>query len=205
VRLMGLLHTLEAPALSRGSDPGAELMKAWRITSMGKLTRALTLVVTLPLVLPATVVAQDRAGVVTTAQGAVTVARTVGAAPSPLKFKDDVFLQDRVQTGDQALARMLLGGKAIVTVREHSTVTITEVPGKSIVDLGSGRMALTVATERMKPGEAIEIRTPNAVASVRGTVVVAEIHSAGTANVGSAFTVLRGNVDVTRIDASQTP
>ena len=172
---------------------------------MGTLTRALALVAMLPLVLPATVVAEERAGVVTSAQGPVTVVRTAGVTPSPLKFKDDVFLQDRVATGDRALARMLLGGKAIVTVREHSAVTITEMPGRSIVDLATGRMALTVAKERMKSGESIEIRTPNAVASVRGTVVVAEINGAGTANVASAFTVLRGNVDVTRIDAAQTP
>jgi hypothetical protein len=72
-------------------------------------------------------------GVVTTLEGHVTVTR-VTLAPQPLKFRDDVFVDDTVTTGDQSIARMLLGGKAVVTVRERSTLTITEVRGKATID-----------------------------------------------------------------------
>ena len=153
---------------------------------------------------PAPSLAQaNRAGVVTTLEGNVTAQGVARATPTPvtLKFKDDVFHQDRIITGDRSLARMLLGGKAVVTVRERSVLTITELPNRSVVELTDGKFALAVARERMKPGESIEIRTPNAVAGVRGTVVITEV-SRATAQAGAvpagivtSFYVLRGTID----------
>src|SRR5436309_6324065 len=81
---------------------------------------------------PATAFAQlTKAGVVTTLLGTATVSRASLSQPLPLKFKDDVFVQDRVITGDDSVARILLGSKAIVTVRERSSLTITEAPSVS--------------------------------------------------------------------------
>jgi hypothetical protein len=126
--------------------------------------------------LPSAALAQaPRAGVVTTLEGNVTVTSASVPQPRPLKFRDDVFVNDRVVTGDQSIARMLLGGKAVVTVRERSSLTITEIPGKSTITLDSGKIAVAVAREKVKPGEEIEVRTPNAVAGVRGTVFIAEV------------------------------
>jgi hypothetical protein len=146
------------------------------------------------------------AGVVTTLEGTVTVTRASTRQPSLLKFKDDVFVQDRVMTGDRSFARLLLGGKAVVTVREHSVLTITETPGKSTIDLASGKIGLAVAREKMRSGESVEIRTPNALAGVRGTVVIAEVLQA-SAQAGAAVTavhtnfyVLRGRVEVFHFD-----
>src|SRR5436853_5967264 len=133
------------------------------------------------LAAPSAVLAQTtpKAGVVTVVEGNVTARRVALPDAVPLKFKDDVLVQDTVTTGDQSLARMLLGGKAVVTVRERSVLTITEVPGRSTIDLQSGKFALAVAREKMAPGEEIQIRTPNAVAGVRGTVVVTEVERQG--------------------------
>src|SRR5919109_4166388 len=130
-----------------------------------------------------------KAGVITTLEGDVTVTR-VALPPQPLKFKDDVFVDDTVTTGDQSLARMLLGGKAVVTVRERSVLTITEVPGRSTLELESGKFALAVAREKMRPGEEIQIRTPNAVAGVRGTVVITEVNRQSAQAGGRAPAVL---------------
>jgi len=145
-----------------------------------------------------------QAGVVTTLQGTATVARATTPQPLPLKFKDTVFVKDRITTGNDSIARILLGGKAIVTVRERSVLTITEVPGTSTIDLGIGKIALAVVKERMKSGETIEIRTPNAVAGIRGTVVITEVDQK-TAQLGGAaaaftsrFTVLQGIVAVSQ-------
>jgi hypothetical protein len=157
------------------------------------LTRGLVLVA-LAMSIPAAATGQERVGVATTVVGPVTVTR-VASSPAPLKFKDDVLLNDHVATGDQGFARMLLGGKATVTVREHSAVTITEVPGLSTIDLASGRISVAVDKSRMRPGEVVEIKTPNAVSGIRGTIVVAEVMG----NV-STITVLRGLVDVYRRD-----
>jgi hypothetical protein len=157
------------------------------------MTRLLSLLA-LATSMPAVAVAQERVGVATTVVGPVTVTH-VATSPAPLKFKDDVLLNDRVATGDNAFARMLLGGKAIVTARERSIVTITEAPGVSTIDLASGRISVAVDKSRMRPGEVVEIKTPNAVSGIRGTIVVAEV--AGDV---STITVLRGLVDVYRRD-----
>src|SRR5258706_8818683 len=140
---------------------------------------------------------QPRVGVVTNVEGPATVARVALPEPQPLRFKDDVFLKDRITTGDRAIVRVLLGGKATVTARERSVLTITEAPGVSTVELSSGRISVAVSKAKMKPGEIVEIRTPNAVTAVRGTVVIAEVWPGRT--VRSTITVLRG-LDVTRLD-----
>ncbi|HYE90895.1 MAG TPA: FecR domain-containing protein, partial [Terriglobales bacterium] len=135
-----------------------------------------------------------KAGVVTTLEGSVTATRA--AATQPLRFKDDVFQRDKITTGEQSLARMLLGGKAVVTVRERSVLTITELPDRSTIDIESGKFALAVARERMRPGEVIEIRTPNAIAGVRGSVVVTEVESTGgAAPVASSLYVITGTME----------
>jgi hypothetical protein len=161
------------------------------------------------LAVPSAGFAQDtKAGVVTTLEGNVTARRIALPSPVPLKVKDGVFFQDTVSTGDKALVRILLGGKAVVTIRELSVLTITEVPGQSTIDLESGKFGLAVAREKMRPGEAIRIRTPNAIAAVHGTVVVTEVSRKGAQLGGSApavttkLYVLSGNIMAQQIDAT---
>jgi hypothetical protein len=137
--------------------------------------------------------------VVTTIEGLATVARVALPEPRPLHFKDDLFLRDRITTGERALVRVLLGGKATVTARERSVLTITEVPGVATINLGAGRIAVAVAKGLMKPGEVIEIKTPNAVTAIRGTVVIAEVLPLPAGH-QSTITILRGLVDVTKLD-----
>ena len=123
--------------------------------------------------------AAPEVGVVTTIQGQATVARTASAAPLPLKFRDSIFEKDRINTGEKSIVKVLMGGRAIVTVRELSVLTITEEVGRTVVNLESGKIAVGVAKQRMKPGETLEVHTPNAVAAVRGTVFVVEVTRQG--------------------------
>ena len=46
-----------------------------------------------------------KAGVVTTLQGTATVARATATQPAPLRFKDDVFEQDHIVTGESSIVR----------------------------------------------------------------------------------------------------
>ena len=140
-------------------------------------------------------------GVVTTLAGQATVARAALASPVPLRFKDDVFLRDRIATAERSVVRVLLGGKALVTVRELSTLTVTEDTGRSTVDLTAGKIAMGVLRQRMRPGEVIEIRTPNAIAAIRGTVLVVELipepgGTPGAPRYTTKVHVLHGLVDV---------
>jgi FecR protein len=174
-------------------------MRGWRRPVLAWLALAVYLA-------PAPALAQaTKAGVVTTLEGNVTAVRAVAPQPVALKFKDDVFLQDRVVTGEQSFARLLLGGKAVVSIRERSAVTITEIPGRSTIDVESGKIALSVARDRMQPGEVINIKMPNAVAGVRGTVVIAEVSYAmvgGAQQAMSNLAVLRGQVEVVHTNAA---
>lgn len=142
------------------------------------------------------------AGVVTTLSGQATVARAALPAPAALKFKDDVFARDRISTAENSLLRVLLRGQALVTVRELSVFTVTEEAGRGAVDLDSGKIAFGLVPQRLRPGQSYELRTPNAVAAVRGTVVVAEVvrrsSQAGQAAVPvqTDLSVLSGFIDV---------
>jgi hypothetical protein len=118
---------------------------------------------------------QPGIGVVSTLIGEATVARGTTTQLLALKTRDDVFMQDRISTKERSLVHVLMGGKALLTVRELSVLTITEEGGRATVDLQSGKVGLAVVRQRMKPGEIIEIRTPHSVAAVRGTVLVVEI------------------------------
>jgi hypothetical protein len=89
--------------------------------------------------------AQDQAGIVTTLEGVAMVSRIALPEGRPLQFKDDVFAHDRITTGDRSLVRVLLGGKATITARERSVLTITEVPGVSTVHLEEGRISVAVS------------------------------------------------------------
>src|SRR5215470_13035326 len=164
---------------------------------MGARTLRQALVTTLLVMLSATEALATGAGVVTAVSGQVTVTRST--TPSlPLKFKDEVFLRDRISTAERSLARLLLDQKALVTVRELSELEITEESGRSTVDLGAGKIAIGVARQRMRPGEIVEIRTQNAVAAIRGTVVVAEnLPVPPGAPPQSRIHVLSGYVDIT--------
>ena len=169
------------------------------MTTIKSARQCLRLAVLIGLVLGAHAEAQERAGVVTTLEGNATVSRASLPSPAPLKFKDDIYVRDRIATGGESIARILLGGRAVVTVRERSVVTITEVPGVSTVDVVAGRAAVAVLREKMRPGDLVEVKTPNAVAGIRGTVIVAEVFDAQH----SRITVLKGVIDVTRLDGGR--
>jgi hypothetical protein len=157
------------------------------------------LVVGTALTLTASSEEMRSAGVVTALQGTASVTRASLTQPRPLQFKDDVYLRDDIVTGDASMARILLGGKALLTVRERSMVRITEAPGLSTVAVSRGRAHLNVNRDRMRAGETVEVATPNATAAIRGTIIVAEVDSEdGTAR--STITVLKGLIDVSQHD-----
>lgn len=115
------------------------------------------------------------AGVVTTLSGQATVARVSAPSALALRFKDDLYARDRITTAEKSLVRVLLGGKALLTVRELSVLTLEGGPERATVSLSEGKVALGVLHGRMGPHEAIEVRTPNAIAAVRGTIFLVEI------------------------------
>jgi hypothetical protein len=163
---------------------------------------------------PSDALAQEQPGIgiVSTLIGEAAVARGTTTQPLALKMRDDVFMQDRISTKERSLVHVLMGGKALLTVRELSELTITEDVGRVTVDLQSGKVGLAVVRQRMKPGEIIEIRTPHAVAAVRGTVLVVEIvpgasgeSQPGTGAASTNVHLLHGKLDVSRLSDPAHP
>jgi len=137
------------------------------------MKKALALLLVAAL-MPLTALAQQRPpdGRVFALDGTVTRAVTATATPTNLNDKDPVFVGNRIETKERAIVKMLMGGKAVVTVRELSALTITEVSGKTTVNLDSGKVAIW--TRGLQRGDSIEVKTPNAIASVRGSLGIVE-------------------------------
>jgi hypothetical protein len=155
---------------------------------------------------------EESAGVVTTVNGNATLTRAARLAkPVSLRMRDEIFVRDRIHTAPHSLVRVLLGGKALITVRELSVLTVTEEANRVTVDLQSGKVGVAVVKGRMRPGEVIEIRSPNATASVRGTVFVVDVDPlpAGKSAAAAATTrihLFQGALDVSaRHGAAQPP
>ncbi len=146
---------------------------------------------------PALLLAQQPAvGSVTALAGEASVTHSAQPIATALQLADEVYLRDRIATNERSVVRVLLGGKATVTVRELSVLTITEDPARTSVDLQSGKIALRVNKALMKPGDAVEIYTPNAILGVRGSVVVAEVTGTAAAP-ESHFTALEATLPIT--------
>ena len=159
---------------------------------MNTLRRWLSMIGLGILACPGLVLAQEPVGVVTTLSGQATrTASATGEAPASLRFKDGIFGADTIRTAERSFVRMLLERKAVLTVRELSVLRITEDATQATVDLKAGGIAFSVARPRLRPGETVLVRTPNAVAAVRGTTIVVETQGAVT-----HFHVLTGTLDV---------
>jgi len=118
--------------------------------------------------------AGPKVGQVSTLIGQATVTRAPVTTPAALKLADDVFVRDRLATAERSLLKVALGPRAVVTVRELSTLVITEQSGRSAVGIESGKLSFGLYTPSGASGQLYEIRTPNAVAAVRGTVLIVE-------------------------------
>lgn len=117
------------------------------------------------------------AGQVMSVAGPVTVARA-DLIPHQLKFRDNLYWRDVVEARKDGSARVLLGGKATVTVRELTRLELREekrVEGvRYVADLVSGKIRASVARMLMRPGDRMEVWTFNTVATVRGTDFIVE-------------------------------
>ncbi len=146
---------------------------------------------------------EESAGVVTTINGNATLTRAAKLAqPVSLRMRDEIFVRDRIHTQPHSLVRVLLGGKALITVRELSVLTVTEEANRVTVDLQSGKVGVAVVKGRMRPGEVIEIRSPNATASVRGTVFVVDVDPLPAGKSGAASTTTRVHLFQGALDVS---
>lgn len=125
----------------------------------------------------------EKAGGVVALRGQVTVLHEGAGAREALRFKDDVFWKDEINTARQSGAKLLILRRSLLTLREESRVVLIEADfrdparGRSVLEMATGKIRALIQRGALGPGGVFEIRTPNAVAAVRGTDVVVNIVS----------------------------
>jgi hypothetical protein len=119
----------------------------------------------------------NNVGVAIAASGTVTVTR-IAAGRHPLRPGDTLYWGDVVEARKNGFARLWLGGTTTVTVKELSRLELQkEVRAEGTrytLELAWGKLRVSVARLLMRQGEYVEVRTRNAVASVRGTDFLVE-------------------------------
>lgn len=143
---------------------------------------------------PAEAAPPRAAGVATAVEGPVTV--TPPFAPTRLlKVDQGLHWRDVIETPKNATARLLLDQKTTVTVRELSRLELRKerLPTgvRYVVELLQGQVRMSVDRALMRPGDQVQVRSRNAVASVRGTEFIVE-----TAGDSTTVYTLSGVVEV---------
>ncbi|HEX6131379.1 MAG TPA: FecR family protein [Actinomycetota bacterium] len=148
--------------------------------------------------------AQEYVGWVSTLEGTGEVLRAGGAAWAPLAPADGLAVGDEVRTQAGSRMKILLRDDSVLTLGESSQLRLDEqVAGpapQSTFQLLFGRIR-AIATERYgAAGARFEVKTPTAIAGVRGTEFVAQHDTAEdeTLVVGIVdTTIVRAAIDAT--------
>lgn len=139
----------------------------------------------------------EKVGVFTAVKSPLSVRRD-GAALSP-RVGDEIHLADSVQTGAGGRAKILFDDDVILVVTENTVVEITKhlfdirkTWRDSIFDLRKGMIRSTL--EKYSPDSSFIVRSPNAVAGVKGTDFLVR-YAPGTEPLTDVY-VFKGAVEV---------
>ncbi len=143
----------------------------------------------------------ERIGTVLAVDGIAEVRATDATAWSPLCFRDAILLGDTVRTEANSKLKVLMRDESIMTMSEQSNMTFTEFlltpqRQRSVLSLLVG--TLKVFTSRLfGKGSGVDVRTPNAVAGVRGTTFIVRFIPPETTEIF----VLEGTVTARNLNA----
>jgi hypothetical protein len=151
--------------------------------------------------------ALDEAGRVTEVQGTVQALHSDGQADI-LKLNAKVYVGDRIQTGPSGRVTMLFLDDSVLTLASKTKIEINSLVYKpkenlrcSVFSLVEGKLKAAVGGWFSETGQENQwqLRTPTAVAGVRGTSLVAEVGGNGA----SSFAGLSGVVAVSALVDAQ--
>ena len=136
----------------------------------------------------------DAIGKFTELRGDVTLKRAQQSIKP--KVDENVQTKDLVATGAKSRAKLLLADESMLSVGQNSNLEITEFlldRGKrsSVLSLTAGT-AYTKVEKFLSPDTKFEVRTPTAVAGVRGTEWITVVES----NPGTTFYALANAISV---------
>jgi len=123
-------------------------------------------------------------GIVTGIRGEATVRHEAKPQPQTVKFKDEVFWLDTLNTGAESGLRLFILETSVITLKEQSQLQLREEAAtamqpkkKSVINLLSGAARAVVEKDALKDTD-YEIRTSRAIAGIRGSDVVGVIGTA---------------------------
>ncbi len=157
------------------------------------------------LALASTAAAAEPAGRILSIEGAPQVERN-GAAPVDLRRSDTVFVGDIIRTGE-GRAKIMFEDNSLMTLDRNTDLRITQFlfrkksqKRESMFDLLQGR-AKALVSQFFSSREDFRVRTPTAVAGVRGTHFLVE--ALGGESGDSKVTVFSGAVGVSDKDGNE--
>jgi hypothetical protein len=126
------------------------------------------------LLAPALVRAADPAGTVAALQGRAEAQRGATAAWAALAVRQDVFVGDRLRTAEASRLKLLMRDDSVITLGAKSELVIdaqlVRTEGStSTLGVAVGAVRAVVTDRYGTKGSRFEVKTPTAVAGVRGT------------------------------------
>ena len=88
---------------------------------------------------------------------------------APARGGEELLYGDAVKTGSGAIAHVLIGERGAVLVRENSEFVLQGNPQNTTLRFSFGEF-LVGLRRKLERGESFRVRTPSAVAAVRGTL-----------------------------------
>lgn len=140
--------------------------------------------------------AQNLAGKILFLQGEVQIIR--GGSSFSARQNDPLYIGDRVRTGGDGLVKIILEDNSLLTLDRRSELEISEFlfqpqekKRSGVFQMLRGRLKALMGRILNVQGS-IELRTPTAVAGVRGTYFLVEVDEGGNAN----FVMFEGELSI---------
>jgi len=124
--------------------------------------------------------------------------QTANAQPRPVNVQDVVMDGDVIETGDKSSVIVQVGDELLVRFEANTKVVVTSITdiAKREINLEKGKVLSSVA--KLKKGSEYSVKTPTAVASVRGTEFLTDFADGKT-----IVAVGKGSVSVVKTETKE--
>jgi hypothetical protein len=102
-------------------------------------------------------------------EGPVFVRAEGSAADMRAKGGEELLYGDEVRTGPGGSAHLLIGERGAVLMRENTLLTLQGNPNRTVLRFELGEFLIGLR-RKLEAGQTFKVRTPAAVAAVRGTL-----------------------------------
>jgi hypothetical protein len=102
----------------------------------------------------------------------------------PAKAGNAILYGDWLKTGPASIAHVVFADGSAVLVKENSRFLLSGTPGRKTVAFSVGEFLIGIK-KKLLPGQSFKVRTPAAVAAVRGTLFWGKVEKDGSTQFAS--------------------